>query len=229
MKQVKAVVFDLDGTLLDTLDDLADSMNDVLARLDFPVHLRDQYRYFVGDGMENLARRVLPEVDRTDEMVRRVSDEMRVEYQGRWADRTKPYDGIVELLELLSRRGYILNILSNKPDEFTCLMADHFFSGFPWAQVRGARIGVPRKPDPAGAFAIARELDLDPCQFLYLGDTNTDMITASSAGMYPIGVLWGFRTRSELEEFGAKTLLAHPLEFLTAIDVNVHRTPHLLC
>lgn len=218
MTRFKAVIFDLDGTLLDTLDDLTDSMNKVLARLELPVHLRDQYRYFVGDGMETLARRVLPKEHRTVEMVRRVSEEMRDEYQSRWSLQTRPYDGILELIRALSQRGFILNILSNKFEELTRLMVQHYLADFSWAQVRGARTGVPKKPDPAGALAIAMELALEPSQFLYLGDTNTDMITANSAGMYPVGALWGFRTRSELEEFGAKTLIAHPLDLLKVID-----------
>lgn len=220
----KAVICDLDGTLLDTLDDLADSMNAVLARLGLPEHLRDQYRYFVGDGLETLSRRVLPEEQRTSEMIRRVSDSMLAEYNDRWAMQTHPYEGVMQLLTALSGHGYILNVLSNKPEEFTRRMVNHFLSGLPWAQIRGARSGVPRKPDPAGALAIAKELDLEPAQFLYLGDTNTDMMTANAAGMYPVGVLWGFRARKELEESGAKTLLAHPLDLCTVLDQISPRT-----
>lgn len=214
---IRAVIFDLDGTLLDTLDDLADSMNAALARLGLPVHHRDLYRYFVGDGLGILASRVLPEARRSAEMIQRVSDEMLGEYTTRWAVHTQPYDGVLQMLELLSRRGYLLNVFSNKPEEFTRLMVEHFLSDLPWVKVRGARDGVPRKPDPAGALAIAKELSLEPEQFLYLGDTNTDMITASSAGMYPIGVLWGFRPRRELEESGAKALISHPLDLLQVI------------
>jgi len=218
MSRIKAILFDLDGTLLDTLDDLATSMNIVLARLGLPVHPREHYRYFVGDGMEVLARRVLPEALRTPEMIRRCSEGMRDEYQGRWAVASRPYDGIGDLLPALSSRGLVLNILSNKPDGFTRLMVDHFLAAVTWRQVRGARPGVAQKPDPAGALAIAGELGLRPDQFLYLGDTNTDMMTATAAGMFPVGALWGFRTREELAQSGAKTLLSHPLDLLDAID-----------
>lgn len=211
---IKAVLFDLDGTLLDTLTDLADSMNTVLAGLGLPLHPREAYRYFVGDGMETLARRVLPEERRTPAMIQRCAAAMRVRYQAHWADNSGPYQGVPELLDALAHRDLSLNILSNKPDDFTRLMVEHFLPGWRWSQVRGARPEMPRKPDPAGALAVAGQLDLAPHQFLYLGDTNTDMRTATAAGMYPVGALWGFRTRQELDETGAKSVLQHPLDLL---------------
>ncbi len=218
MSDIKAVLFDLDGTLLDTLTDLAESMNAVLVRLGLPPHPRDAYRYFVGEGVEVLARRALPEENRDQEMVLRCADEMRKEYQGRWAETSKPYAGIPELLDGLASRGLTLTILSNKPDDFTRLVVDRFLSGWPWREVRGARPETPRKPDPSGALAIAGRLGLVPGQFLYLGDTNIDMRTATAAGMYPVGALWGFRTRTELEEAGAKILLHHPLDLIAHLD-----------
>lgn len=213
----KAVLFDLDGTLLDTLTDLADSMNAVLASLDFPTHPRDAYRYFVGDGLEILARRVLPEANRTQAMIQRCAEGMRDQYHRHWADQTNPYEGVADLLDSLTARGLSLNILSNKPDDFTCLMVNHFLPAWPWGQVRGARSATPKKPHPHGALAIADQLKLAPKQFLYLGDTNTDMQTATAAGMFPVGVLWGFRTRSELEESGAQAVLRHPLDLLALL------------
>ena len=218
MTDIKAVLFDLDGTLLDTLTDLAESMNAVLARLGLPGHPRDAYRYFVGEGVEVLARRALPEESRRQEMIRRCADEMRIEYQGRWAETSRPYPGIPELLDSLASLGLSLTILSNKPDDFTRLAVNRFLPGWPWQEVRGERAGTPRKPDPSGALVIAGKLGLAPGQFLYLGDTNIDMRTAITAGMYPVGVLWGFRTRTELEEAGAKTLLHHPLDLLAQLD-----------
>jgi len=217
---IKAVLFDLDGTLLDTLTDLADSMNAVLANLGLPVHSRDAYRYFVGDGLEILAQRVLPEERRTESLIQRCAEEMRARYQEHWADKSEPYQGIPELLNSLARRDLSLNILSNKPDEFTRLMIKHFLPNWQWSQVRGARPDTPKKPDPSGALAVAEQLGLAPRQFLYLGDTNTDMRTAIAAGMYPIGVLWGFRTRQELEESGARTVLHHPLDLLKLFSVT---------
>lgn len=210
----KAILFDLDGTLLDTLADLATAMNFVLATMGLPGHPRDAYRLFVGDGMETLARRVLPEAQRTPPIIQHCVNEMSARYQGHWADNSAPYPGIRELLDALAQRDISLNILSNKPDAFTLLMVNHFFPGERWSAVRGARPGTPRKPDPAGALAIAAQLGIAPKQFLYLGDTNTDMQTATAAGMYPLGALWGFRTAQELQATGAQRLLHHPLDLL---------------
>lgn len=217
LTDIKAVLFDLDGTLLDTLSDLADSMNAVLTSLGLPAHSRDAYRYFVGDGLEVLAQRVLPDDHRVPAMIVRCAEGMRARYQEHWADRTRPYQGIPELLDSLAGRGLRLNILSNKPDDFTRLMVDHFLPGWQWSQVRGARPDTPKKPDPRAALTIASQLGLAPQQFLYLGDTNTDMRTASAAGMHPVGVLWGFRTRTELEQAGAKATISHPLDLLTSV------------
>ena len=214
LADIKAVLFDLDGTLLDTLTDLADSMNVVLSGFGFSMHSREAYRYFVGDGMEMLAHRVLPEEQRTPSMIQRCAEAMRVRYQEHWADSSAPYQGVPELLDALIRRDLCLNILSNKPDDFTRLMVNHFLPDWRWNQVRGARPEMPRKPDPVGALAVAEQLNFAPHQFLYLGDTNTDMRTATAAGMYPVGALWGFRTRQELDESGAKTVLHHPLDLL---------------
>lgn len=210
----QAVLFDLDGTLLNTLDDLADSMNAVLAGMGMPTHSRDAYRYFVGDGLEILARRVLPQDNLNQTTIQRCVDGMRTQYQTHWADKTVPYEGISELLDALTSRGLQLTILSNKPDDFTRLMVNHFLPAWDWKIVRGARPETPKKPNPDGALAIAGELKLAPAQFLYLGDTNTDMRTAIAAGMTPLGALWGFRTREELEEAGAQAVLQHPLELL---------------
>lgn len=217
MTDFRAVLFDLDGTLLDTLSDLAASMNAVLTRLALPTHPRDAYRYFVGDGIENLAIRALPSDQRAYAMIHRCAEAMRAEYQGRWAESSAPYEGIPELLDALAGRGLSLAILSNKPNDLTRLMVDHYLSAWPWQQVRGARPEMPRKPDPSGALAIAHHLKLPPSQVLYLGDTNTDMRTAAAAGMTPIGALWGFRSKAELEESGAHAVINHPLDLLRLV------------
>jgi len=214
---MRAVLFDLDGTLLDTLSDLADSMNAVLAEMGFATHPREAYRLFVGDGMETLAQRVLPLTQRTPATIERCVSAMRARYRDHWADRSAPYPGIPELLSALTGLKLSVNILSNKPDELTRLMVDHFLPGWRWDQVRGARPEIAKKPDPAGALAIADQLGLHPHQFLYLGDTNTDMRTAIAAGMTPIGALWGFRDQQELETSGAQTVLHHPLALLSFI------------
>ncbi len=216
----QAVLFDLDGTLLDTLTDLADSMNAALAGLGLPGHPREAYRYFVGDGMATLARRVLPETRRDEENIARCVVAMREEYGRRWAEQTRPYPGIPDLLDRLAGLGLRLAILSNKPDEFTRRMVGHFLPGLPWSEVRGQRPEVPKKPAPGGALAIAQALSLPSARLLYLGDTNTDMQTAIASGMYPLGALWGFRTASELLAAGARELLHHPLELLPLLHAD---------
>ncbi|MDA8159725.1 MAG: HAD family hydrolase [Desulfobacteraceae bacterium] len=216
----QAVLFDLDGTLLDTLTDLAESMNAALASLGLPGHPRQAYRYFVGDGMETLARRVLPATRRDEETLARCLAAMREEYGRRWSEQTRPYPGIPDLLDRLAGLGLRLAILSNKPDEFTRRMVNHFLPGWPWSEVRGQRPGTPRKPAPDGALAIAQSLSLPPARFFYLGDTNTDMQTAIASGMYPLGALWGFRTASELLAAGGRELLQHPRELLSLLHAD---------
>ena len=210
----KAVLFDLDGTLLDTLDDLADSMNGALADLGFPTHDRDPYRYFIGDGMRKLVERVLPEDQQEEATVLRCEELMKAKYGESWAIKTRPYDGVPELLDALAEREVPMAILSNKPDPFTKKMVTHFLGRWPFEAVLGMRPEVPKKPDPAAALEVAELLGIPAEQFLYLGDTNTDMRTAVGAGMYPVGARWGFRTADELTSNGAKVLIERPLELV---------------
>ncbi|HEY9068954.1 MAG TPA: HAD family hydrolase [Candidatus Ozemobacteraceae bacterium] len=213
----RGIVFDLDGTLLDTLTDIADSANRVLRRRGFAAHPVDAYRYFVGDGMRMLAERVLPADRRTPELAESLFHEIHTEYGSHWADVTVAYDGIAGLLEMLAGRGMSLSVLSNKPDGFTTAMVRHYFPGTPFRCVYGAGNGIPRKPDPAGALRIATESGIPAEAFLYLGDTMVDMKTATAAGMFPIGALWGFRDEAELREGGAKLLVRHPAELAAVL------------
>jgi phosphoglycolate phosphatase len=210
----KAVLFDLDGTLLDTLEDLADSTNAALAELGLPRHPLEAYKHFVGDGLENLVRRAIG-CDRLDPILLARGMELTGrEYANRWADATRPYAGIPELLDVLTQRRIPMAVLSNKPDEFTCLCVTRLLSGWHFAAIQGAAPGLPRKPDPHGALTIAAGLALAPGEVLYLGDTNTDMQTAVAAGMFPVGALWGFRTADELLATGASALVKSPAEVL---------------
>lgn len=210
----KAVLFDLDGTLLDTLEDLADSMNLVLARLGCPQHDVAAYKYYVGDGVKALVLRALPPDRRDEATVRQCIAAMRQEYGKRWAYKTRPYPGIPELLDTLTQRGIKTAILSNKPDATTQLVVAKLLPRWRFDAVVGQRDSVPLKPDPTAALHIAQTLGLEPTQFIYLGDTGTDMKTACAAGMYPVGALWGFRTADELTANGAKALIKTPLELL---------------
>lgn len=214
----KAVLFDLDGTLLDTLKDIADATNHALRSLGFPEHPLESFRYFVGDGVEVLMRRVLPEDRRDTATMSEGAGLMRAEYGRRWSATTRPYAGIPELLNALAARGIPMAVLSNKPDEFTRLCVDQLLSGWPFAAVLGAGPSLPKKPDPTGALEIARRLGVAPSEVVYLGDTNTDMQTACAAGMFPVGALWGFRMADELIASGAKVLVGKPLELLRILE-----------
>ena len=209
----RAAIFDLDGTLLDTLDDLADSANEALAAAGLPVHPVDAYRTFVGEGIQTLVQRIVPEGG-NESMVEQVLALYRAAYGRRWNNKTQPYDGITGLLTALTALPVRLAVLSNKPQKFTELCMAHHLPGHAFEIVLGQRDEVPRKPHPAGALEIARAFGLSPDECLFIGDTKTDMDTATAAGMSPIGVAWGFRPVEELLTNGAAAILSHPGDLL---------------
>ena len=209
-----AVIFDLDGTLLDTIGDIADSMNAVLSRHGFPCFSVQEYRYLIGEGAETLIRRSLPPGRRSDEDIRLRLEEMREEYSSRWRRTTRPYEGVVELLSALGSRGVKTAVLSNKAERFTVEMARHFLDPHRFEVTMGAQAGYPRKPDPGAAREIAARFSLPPERVLFIGDTRTDMETAVRAGMYPLGALWGYRSAVELLASGAKGLAGTPSDVL---------------
>ena len=213
MPTPRAAIFDLDGTLLDTLKDLADSANEALSLAGLPVHPVEAYRVFVGEGMHVLIQRILPAVRRDDETVAQVLALYRAAYGRRW-NLSRPYAGIPETLHELSLKPVHLAVLSNKPQKFTELCIGQLLPGHPFHLVFGQRDHVPRKPDPAGALEIAHSFQTPPGECLFIGDTKTDMLTATSAGMRAIGVSWGFRPVEELMEYGAERVIHHPAELL---------------
>ncbi len=216
-------MFDLDGTLLDSLTDLADCMNRVLERQGLPARPREAYRQFIGDGLRMLVQRALPDDRRQPEFVDFCTAAMNAEYAAHWADQTRPYDGISEMLHGLAAQGVYLAVFSNKPDEFVSPAVKRFFPNVPFTATVGARPGVPRKPDPAGALEIAAAAGLAPGEVLYLGDSGTDMQTAARAGMLAVGALWGFRDADELQANGAVALIDHPRRILTDFQFQAHR------
>jgi phosphoglycolate phosphatase len=214
--QKRAVLFDLDGTLADTLTDLANATNWALAQLGCPTHPVDNYRRMVGDGARQLCARALP-ADR-QELLDETLRLMRGRYAEHWHEETRLYPGITDLTSALIERRYSLAVLSNKPDDFTKQVVAHFFPANPFQIVRGQMPGMPLKPDPTAALEIARQLEIPAGDWLYLGDTNTDMRTAVAAGMFPVGALWGFRDRDELSESGAQALVERPEQVLSLLD-----------
>jgi len=214
MNNYRAVIFDLDGTLLDSIEDLSDSMNAVLKDAGYPIHEIQSYKYFVGNGMEKLVFNALPQEYRCEDTIKKLTEKMNQEYDKRWNVKTHPYDGIAELLDALITKNIDMAVLSNKPDKFTKIIVKELLSNWKFHVVYGERKFVPKKPDPTGAIEIAHTLGLKPREIIYLGDTNTDMQTAISAGMYAVGALWGFREKDELVSSGAKAVIQKPLELL---------------
>jgi phosphoglycolate phosphatase len=213
----KAIIFDLDGTLLDTISDLGNSMNRVLMGLGFPVHGPADYKIFVGEGMRNLVVRALPEEDRREETIRKCVSAFQEEYGRSWKKETRPYEGVPQLLTRVEEMGLATAILSNKPHDFTQVIVREFFPSHPFICVFGARDGVPHKPDPRGALDIMQQIGVLTGDICLLGDTRTDMETARNAGILPIGALWGFRSAEELRSSGAAVLIAKPEELLAHI------------
>lgn len=210
----EAAIWDLDGTLIDSLEDIGDSMNRVLQQEKLPPHGMDAYRLFIGDGIETLVSRSVPETHRGEETLNRLIGVMRQTYLRHMMDKTAPYPGIPEVLHELTARGLKQAVLSNKPDLPTQQIIVGCFANHGFHLVTGALADVPKKPDPTAALAIAEKLSIPPEAFLYFGDTPTDMKTAVAAGMFPVGVLWGFRGAAELLDAGAKILVKTPGDLL---------------
>ena len=204
-----ALIFDLDGTLIDSIDDLADAANAALSAYKLPTHPVAPYNYFVGDGMENLMRRAAPQ-GTEEAIIKKLLERVTEIYATGWAKKTRAYEGIPAMLTRLAASGRKLAVLSNKPHEFTVSVTAHFFPDVSFAAVQGSPKGGKAKPEPGMALAMAEKIGVAPKDIVFMGDTRTDMKTATNAGMVPLGVLWGFRPRSELEEHGAAIIIAKP-------------------
>lgn len=209
----KGVIFDLDGTLVNSLEDLADSMNTVLQNCNFPIHELQAYNHFIGNGIRNLVRVTLPE-DRRDELtIQKCYDSMVEIYRHNCINKTSVYEGIVELLDELVSRDKKLGVFSNKADELTKRIVVNLLPDY-FGTVIGLSKEVLKKPNPFVALQISSDWGFLPEEMIYVGDTGTDMQTANNAGMYAVGALWGFRSGNELKANGAKHLLKHPLDLI---------------
>ncbi|WP_338863211.1 HAD family hydrolase [Myxococcus stipitatus] len=213
--QLRAVFFDLDGTLVDSLGDIADAMNHALVRHGLPAHPEPAYRRFVGEGVRELARRAVPAG--REELAGLVLETYRAYYEEHLFDRTAAYPGILGMLSALAGQGVVMGVLSNKSDGFVKQLVERLLPGVPFRVVYGERQGVPRKPDPTAVLGMAAELNVEPLTCGFVGDTAVDMLTARAAGMYGVGVTWGFRDAEELHSHGARVVATTADELLTAL------------
>ena len=211
------LIFDLDGTLLDTVADLAASTNHALKLCGFPVHESNAYHYFVGNGINKLFERAIPEGEKTQENILQVRQYFLEYYGIHNTDLTKPYPGMVDLLLSLQNAGIKLAVASNKYQKGTEKLIQHFFPGINFVALFGQRENVPTKPDPTIVYDILDIAKTEKQNALYIGDSGVDMLTAKNSGIEAVGVTWGFRPRTELEEFSPKYIIDHPSEIMSII------------
>ncbi|MCL1834596.1 MAG: HAD family hydrolase [Oscillospiraceae bacterium] len=215
--KIKAVIFDLDGTLLYTIESIASGMNSVLEKHGLPTHTAEQYKMFVGDGAANLTRRSLSGAALTDEEISQIEKDFRSEYVSNQPGSTRPFDGVPELLAGLAAKGVKTAVLSNTSHGSTLRTVEFFFRDTPFDAVIGLRPGHNVKPDPGSALEILEILGVEKGDVLYVGDTGTDMKTAKAAGLKAVGALWGYRSKKELEDNGADVYAEHPRDVLMFI------------
>ena len=214
----KLVIFDLDGTLLDTVEDLGNATNHALRSLGYPEHPMEAYKIFCGRGIYNLFRDALPPAENNEENVARMAALFLPWYDAHICDRTRPYPGIMAMLDALHERGIRFALASNKYQDGAEKLVRIFFEKYGFVKVLGQREGQPIKPDPAIVRqALAAAEGVMPEEVAYIGDTNTDMQTGLNAGVRTIGVLWGFRTREELEAYHPWKIVETPQEITEAL------------
>jgi phosphoglycolate phosphatase len=218
---IKGIIFDLDGTLLNTIDDIADSMNFALKQHGFYEFVNDEYKYFVGKGVHQLVNAVLEDQTNDEQKKNKVLSAYLRKYAELQNNKTKPYPGIEALLIDLNLREIKLAVLSNKPDQDTQKVVKRYFPTVAFDAIFGAQDAFPIKPHPAGANAIVKRFDCKPNEVLYVGDTNVDMLTAQNAKLIAVGALWGFRTEGELRKAKANYIIQQPKELLDIIkEIN---------
>lgn len=211
---IKTILFDLDGTLLNTIDDLADAGNWVCAQHGWPTFTVEQFKHMVGNGIPKLIERFSPESARTPDQLAATLAEFTARYDAHKEDKTAPYPGIPELLDALKAEGIQTAVFSNKADPLCGKIIEHYFGAGSFSIVRGNRPGVPTKPDPTGVYSLMKDLGAEKDSTLFVGDSDVDILTGHNAGLPAMGALWGFRGRAELTAAGADALAAVPTDIL---------------
>ena len=214
---IKTILFDLDGTLLNTIDDLADAANWVCTQNGWPTFPVETYKHFVGNGIPKLVERFSPENARTPEQLAATLAAFSARYDAHKEDKTAPYPGMAELLDALQAEGIQTAVFSNKADPLCGKIIEHYFGTGSFAIVRGNRPGVPTKPDPAGVYSLMKDLGAEASSTLFVGDSDVDIYTGHNAGLHAVGALWGFRGKAELTAAGADALAAVPADILAFV------------
>ncbi|HJY13522.1 MAG TPA: HAD family hydrolase [Flavobacterium sp.] len=209
----KGIIFDLDGTLVNSLEDISDAMNNVLTNLNYPTHTYDAYQYFIGSGLRNLVSKALPASNNSDNEIEICFENMIAEYREVCTLKTKPYAGIVELLDDLVSRDIKLAVFSNKADELTKKIASEIFPDY-FNTAVGLSTEALKKPNPFEAIEISKNWNLKTEEIIFIGDSDIDMLTATNANMFPLGVSWGYRTEEELIASGAKLVINTPSDLI---------------
>lgn len=210
---IKAVLFDLDGTLVNSLYDLADASNYALTVKGYPTHETEKYKYFVGNGMPNLMERILPSEERSAEKINELLDIFLGYYKEHYLDKTVVYEGIIPLLKALKAQGIMVGVVSNKADGMTQLIIEKLLDGY-FDIVQGKLEGFLPKPDPALTLLVMSKLGVKPDECIFVGDSGMDAALGVNCGAVPVGALWGFRTKEELIENGAEYTIDNPLTLL---------------
>ncbi|MCP4970207.1 MAG: HAD family hydrolase [Arcobacter sp.] len=213
----KGIIFDLDGTLINSIIDIAICANKVLKKFNLPQHEIKDYKKFVGSGADVLIQNCTPK-DTDESLLLSLLEQFKTIYSQNMYSNTKPYDGIYKLLDSLTNDNYQVGILSNKPHEFTIKSVNEFFSNYNINQIHGQKTNVPKKPDPKGAIHIAEAFNINCENIYFIGDSDIDIITAKNAGMIAVGVSWGFRDVEELKRFGADFIVEKPLDIYDLVQ-----------
>ncbi len=216
----KGVIFDLDGTLVDSIEDLGDAVNKVLLDHHFPPHSYTTYKRLIGNGLKKLVYDTLPENNRSNEMQAECRHQLFEVYEKNCMNKTKPYDGIFDLLSSLESKGIRCAVLSNKADGFTKQIVRTLFPKVNFEYIIGVTNEAEKKPHPGAALRICEGMGLEPADMIFIGDSGVDMQTANNAQMCAVGALWGFKSRKEIQQNGAAHLISHPLELTHIIQTN---------
>ncbi|MCK5004659.1 MAG: HAD family hydrolase [Candidatus Aminicenantes bacterium] len=212
---IKTIIFDLDGTLIESLSSIVYSMNFLLKKEGFPIYSTDEYKMFIGDGVTRLVELSFPELN-SDKLRYYIKEYINI-YINSWREKTIPFEGICQMLKKFQKNGINMFILSNKRDDITKLQVGELFSDINFLDVRGAVAGIPKKPEPDVAIQMLNKNSFSPDETIFIGDSGVDMQTAVNGGMIPGGVLWGFRGREELSKSGAEYLFETPSEIIRAV------------